>query len=164
MMPARAFRPLLLALAFAAPMAAGAQTAPSGSGNSLAAQTNAYFAAIRNADAKVLSETTAPGFHVILPDGKRLSFDQYYSRIGAANFTAQPPMGMNVKIKSDTVTPTGATESVDTLHWYGGATNPDNMGPPLIARDFASHQLTWSKSPSGAWLLDEDHITSYYSI
>ena len=72
-------------------------------------------------------------------------------------------MGNDVKIKANTVTATGATESVDTLHWYGGATNPDNMGPPLIARDFSTHQLTWTKSPAGTWLLDEDHITSYYS-
>jgi hypothetical protein len=164
MTPARAFRLLLLAFAFAAPLAAAAQTAPSTSGNSLAAQTNAYFTAVRTADAKVLSDTTSPNFHVILPDGKRLSYDEYYRRLGAANFLAQPPMGMDVKIKSNAVTATGATESVDTLHWYGGATNPDNMGPPLIARDFASHQLTWTKSPSGAWLLDEDHITSYYSL
>jgi hypothetical protein len=159
----RALGSILLTLAFAAPLAAAAQTAPSGTGNSLVAQTNAYFAALGKADAKVLADTTSPTFHVVLPDGKRLSYDEYFRRISAANFLAQPPMGINVKIKANTATATGATESVDALQWYGGATNPDNMGPPLMARDFSTHQLTWTRSPAGTWLLDEDHITSYYS-
>jgi hypothetical protein len=159
----RALGSILLALAFAAPLAAPAQTAQSGTGTSLDAQTKAYFAAITHADAKVLADMTSPRFHVITSDGKRLSYDEYFRRISAANFLAQPPMGIDVKIKGNTVTPTGATESVDTLQWYGNATNPDNMGPPLMARDFSTHQLTWTKSPAGTWLLDEDHITSYYS-
>ena len=163
MTPPRALGSILLALAFAAPLAGAAQTVPSGTGTSLAALTNAYFAALGTADARVLADTTSPTFHVVLPNGKRLSYDEYFRQISAASFLAQPPMGNDVKIKANTVTATGATETVDALHWYGGGTNPDNMGPPLMARDFSTHQLTWTKTPAGTWLLDEDHITSYYS-
>jgi hypothetical protein len=158
----RALALLLLALAFAAPLAAGAQTAPPGPPNSLDAQTNAYFHAVAKADAETLINTTSKTYHVITPDGKRLGYDDYFSRISTVAFTAQPPMGMNVKIRSTTLTPTGATQSVDTLQWYYGGLSNNPRSGTLLARDSAYHQLTWTKTASGKWLLEEDHILQDY--
>jgi hypothetical protein len=158
----RAFGLLLLALAFAAPRAAGAQTVPAGAADALAAQTNAYFHAVAKADAATLIDTTSKTYHVITPDGKRLNWDDYFARISSVAFMAQPPMGMNVKIKSTTLTATGATQSVDTLQWYyGGLSNNPRMST-VLARDTAYHELTWTKTASGKWLLEEDHILQDY--
>jgi hypothetical protein len=57
------------------------------------------------------------------------------------------------------LTPTGATQTVDTLQWYFGGFGYNVRN---VTRDSASHQLTWRKTASGKWLLDEDHIVSEY--
>ncbi len=72
-------------------------------------------------------------------------------------------MGIDVKIKASNESATGASATVDTMHWwYGGLTN-DPMSAPHTERDFATHQLTWIKTADGRWLLDEDHITAAFN-
>jgi hypothetical protein len=159
---ARRFALVLLAIAFAAPVAAGAQSRAASSPNSLDAQTKAYFAAVARADPTGFSNTTSSNFHVIYPDGTRLSFDEYFRRISSIAFIQLPPMGMNVWIRGSATTPSGATESVDTLQWYYGGSTPDPERGTNLARISNSHQLMWTKTASGAWLLDEDRITSDY--
>jgi hypothetical protein len=151
---------LLIALALAAPLAATAQTTPAAPGPTLSALTDSYFNAIAHSDEPVLSTMTSNTFHVIQPDGKRLNYDQFIRGVATLWFTAQNPSGNSQKITSSTITNTGATETVDTSRWYHGAINPDPMGGPGVEHDYATHQLTWIKSPKGNWLLDEDHITS----
>lgn len=151
----RALGPILLALVFAAPLAAAAQSVPP----ALDAQTHAYFDAVDNNNFQAMGNITSDTFHVITADGKRLSSEAFSEQVAAANFRALPPMGTNVKIKASNVTPTRATETVDTIHWYNGAPSIDPMSAPQTAHVFATHQLTWIRSANGKWLLDEDHIT-----
>jgi len=150
---------MIVALALAAPIAAGAQTAPAGSPDSLSAQTNRYFDAISHGDGETLSNITTNTFHVVQPDGRRLDYSAFIADVSKIYFTAQQPSGNSQRIKTTVVTGTGARETVDAMRWYYGAINPNPMSAPGVERDYATHELTWVKSANGTWLLDEDHIT-----
>lgn len=156
----RAFSSIVLALTLAAPVAVAAQTAPAELPDSLASLTNGYFNAIQRNDATTLADAISNTFHQISPDGKRISFEAFMREVGSLYFIAQAPMGTTVKIRATTITPTGATESVDTLSWYYGGSPEDPMSGPTEVRTFSTHRLTWIKSSTGKWLLDEDHVTS----
>jgi len=160
----RALGSFALALAFAAPPAVVAQTAPVSPAASLAAQTNRYFTAVAQADVVVLSATTSPTFHVITAEGKRLSYEDFLRQITTAALTAIPPKGNSQRITASTITPTGATETVSAEYWFWGAQNQDPMSAPKTEQDFSTHQLTWTRSADGTWQLDEDHITSLMRI
>jgi hypothetical protein len=149
----RTFATFFATLAFAAPLAAGAQTAP----NALAAQTNTYFAALAAADGRALGSATSRTFHVILPDGTRPTNEAFFRQLADHYLIASGPVG-TVKIGQSTISDTTATESVETSTW-DYALDGARHGPAL-ERDYAKHQLTWIKSANGTWLLDEDHITS----
>lgn len=155
----RLFGPVALALALAGPHPAGAQTTAPATDNSLAAQTKSYFTAILHADTATLSNDTSRTFHLIQSDGTRLGYNQFISEITKDYMMAQPPMGVNVDVKSSNVADGHATETVQTLTWFYGALSTDPMSGPVTARDSATHQLTWSKTASGKWVVDEDHIT-----
>jgi len=151
---------IVLGLAFAAPQAVAAQTAtPATSSDALAAQTKSYFTAILHANATVLSAEASPVFHVIQTDGTRLDFAAFIRDITNDFITAEPPMGVDENVTASNVTDDHATETVKTLTWWYGALG-DPMSGPVPARDYATHQLTWSKSATGTWLLDEDRITA----
>ena len=156
----RAFSSIVLALALAAPVAVAAQTAPAELPDSLASLTNGYFNAIQRADVTTFANTISNTFHQISPDGKSYSFEAFMREVSSIYFTAQSPMGTTVKIRATTITPTGATESVDSLRWYYGGSPEDLMSGPVEERALSTHQLTWIKSSTGKWLLDEDHVTS----
>lgn len=146
----------------AAALALGLCTVPAQAAGdaSLDAATHAYFDAVFKADGGALASTTSRAFHVISFDGKRLSSDDYFKQIFLANTLELPPVGDTVAIKAESINGDKATQTVLTQHWYGGAQPSDPMMGPVMERDFETHQLTWVKSPSGAWLLDEDHITA----
>jgi hypothetical protein len=155
----RLLGPVFLALVCAGPLSAGAQTsAPIP--NSLAAQTKGYFTAVLHADGPALSGDTSSAFHLIRQDGTRLDYSDFLRDITTDFFTASNPMGVNVDIKSTNETDAHATETVETLTWWYGAQSNDPMSGPVIARFYATHQLTWTKSAAGTWQLDEDHITT----
>lgn len=158
----RAFGSGLLALALAFPLTGAAQTAPLDP-SSVAALTNAYFDALTRGDAAAVAHTTTSSFHVILADGKRLSYPDFIGVVMEIFFQAQQPMGIDVKIKASNETGTSTNETVDTLHWFFGGMNNDPMRTPTTQRYYATHQLTWLKSADGRWLLDEDHITSSFN-
>lgn len=149
----------ILAVAFAMPLAAAAQSAP-GAAADLDTATTIYFNAILHNDVVALSGLTSPTFHVIRPDGTRGDFGEFMSAVSTQFFRMLPPFGVDVKIKSSASTAGGATETVSTLLWYSGVSSPDPLNGPTIERDFGTHQLTWIKLPSGKWLLDEDHTTA----
>lgn len=159
----RLLGPVFLALAFAGPLAAGAQTAAPGVPNSLAAQTKGYFTAVLHADGPTLSGDVSSTFHFVRQDGTQLDYPDFMRDITRDYFTASNPMGVNVDIKSSNEAASHATETVDTLSWWYGAQSNDPMAGPVIARFYATHQLTWTKSSAGTWLLDEDHITAFRS-
>ena len=158
----RALGHCLLALALAVPLTAAAQTAPRDP-TSVAALTNDYFEALLRGDAAAVAHTTTGTFHVIQADGKRLSYPDFIGLVMELYFQAQQPMGIDVKIKASNETGNSTIETVDTLRWFFGGMNNDPIRTPTTQRDFATHQLTWIKSADGRWLLDEDHITSFFN-
>jgi hypothetical protein len=152
----RAFGPIILAMALVFPLAASAQTAPAAP-DSLSALTDRYFKAISKGTVEDID--TSPTFHVIQPNGKRLSLEAFEGQIATHYLVALPPMGHTEKITSSTVTDSTAKETVDTRNWFFGAASEDPMSAPKTELDFATHQLTWVKAANGKWQLDEDHIT-----
>ena len=148
---------MLAALAFAARLPASAQAAPGSPQNVLLPLTNGYFAALADADGRALATRTTSTFHVILPDGKRISADEFFRRLSEHYLIASAPVG-TVKIGPSTISDTNATETVETSSWdYAMLGGPQG---PVLERDYATHQLTWIKSADGTWLLDEDRLTS----
>ena len=158
----RAFSSVILALVLAAPVAVSAQTNPAAQPDSLAALTHSYFDAIQRDDVGALSGLTSDTFHEIGPDGKRSLFEEFIRSVSAIYFIAQYPMGTTAKIGATTITPTSATESVDSVRWYMGATSEDISMGTVPERRRSMHQLVWVKSSTGKWLLDEDHVISSY--
>jgi hypothetical protein len=150
-----------MALALAAPSLAGAQTSSDGAPNSLLSATNRYFDAISHADVPALTSLTSKNFHLIQQDGTRLTLVPFLQQVSSFGLTAMEPMGNSQKITSTSVTPQGATESVDTQLWFSGVSNMNPRRGPGRELDFAKHQLTWTQSAGGAWLLEEDHVTSF---
>jgi hypothetical protein len=161
MMLRRVCSPLLMALALAAPSLAGAQTSSPGAPNSLETATNRYFAAVSHGDVPALAPLTSENFHLIQPDGTRLTLVPFLQQVASFALRTLEPIGNSQKITSSSVTPQGATESVDTQVWFSGVSNMNPRRGPGSELDFAKHQLTWTHSPSGAWLLEEDHVTSF---
>ncbi|MGA2393346.1 MAG: hypothetical protein ABSH03_08360 [Candidatus Lustribacter sp.] len=159
----RLLGPVFLALAIGGPLSAGAQTAAPVAPNSLAAQTKAYFTAVLHADGVTLSGDVSSTFHLVRQDGSRLDYSEFLRDITKDYLTASNPMGVNVDIKSSEETGSHATETVDTLTWWYGALSIDPMSAPVTSRYYATHELSWTKSAAGTWLLDEDHITSIRS-
>jgi hypothetical protein len=151
---------VILAVALAAPLAVAAQTTPAAAPAQLDALTSTYFNAILRNDAAALSGIVSPTFHAIGADGKRQDFDAFMYAVSTQWFRMQPPNGIDVKIKGSTLSAAGATENVATLLWFSGVSNPNPLDGPTIERDYGTHQLTWIKSASGKWLLDEDHTTA----
>jgi hypothetical protein len=145
-----------LALVLFAPAAAGAQSTPAMPQNDLPALTSAYFDAVAHGDTDALAARTSPTFHVILPDGRRLTGNAYFRDAVAHNLIASPPSG-TVKIRSTGITGSTATESVDTATYDYAFLG---LGGQSLEHDFATHELTWVRAADGTWLLDEDHITS----
>ena len=159
----RLLGPVFLALAFAAPHSVAAQTPAPAAPNSLAAQTNGYFTAVLHADASTLSGDVSSAFHVIQHDGTRLTYADFMRNVTKDALAMGSPMGVNVKITSSNEAGSQATETVETLTWWYGADSGDPMEGPVTSQSYATHQLTWTKSPAGTWLLDEDHITAFRS-
>jgi len=151
---------MILALVLASPVAAFAQTAPAADTDLLASLTNGYFNAIQSDNVTTLANTISPAFHTIGPDRKRHSFEEFMREVSEIYFISTGPLGTTVKINATAITPTGATETVDTLRWYMGGINPDPMSGPMLERIQSVHELNWIKSSDGRWLLEEDHITS----
>jgi hypothetical protein len=143
-----------LILTLALPLAARAEPAPA---SPLGAVTNGYFDAIADGNWRALADGTSSTFHVVLPDGRRLSADDFFSRLSRHYLISSTPVG-NVKIGPSTVSDGTAIETVETNSWdYAMVGAPHG---PVLERDWAVHQLTWIKSANGAWLLDEDRLTS----
>jgi hypothetical protein len=155
----RLLGPVFLALVCAGPLSAAAQTAP-GAPNSLAAQTKGYFTAVLHADGTALSGETSTAFHLIRQDGTRLDFSTFIREVTTDFFTASNPMGVDVNITTSNENGSHATETVKTLTWWYGAQSPDPEAAPSMARLYATHELSWTKTAAGTWLLDEDHVTS----
>lgn len=149
----------ILAVALAAPLAGAAQTG-TGATPELAALTTTYFNAILHNDLVGLIGITAPGFHTIAPNGTRQDFSAFMYDVSTQSFRMQPPSGVDVKVKSSTITADGATEEVSTVLWFSGVSNVDPMQGPTLERDYGTHLMTWIKSPSGKWMLGEDHTTA----
>jgi len=150
----RAFVATVFALSLALPLAAGSSPAPAGP---LGDVTNGYFDALANADWRALANATSSTFHVVEPDGTRVSAGEFFRRLSEHYLIASAPVG-NVKIGQSSISATSATETVETNSWdYAMLGTPHG---PVLERDSAVHQLTWIKSADGNWLLDEDHLTS----
>jgi hypothetical protein len=150
----RAFVATLFALSLTLPLAAGSEPAPAGP---LGSVTSSYFDALASADWRTLANGTSSTFHVVLPDGTRVSAGEFFRRLSQHYLIAGAPVG-NVKIGPSTISDTTATETVATQSWdYAMLGAPHG---PVLERDSAVHQLTWIKSADGTWLLDEDHLTS----
>jgi hypothetical protein len=150
----RAFAATAFTLSLMLPLAAGAEPAPAGP---LGAVTNGYFDALANADWRKLANGTSSTFHLVLPDGRRVSAGEFFHRLSEHYLIASAPVG-NVKIGPSTISATTATETVETNSWdYAMLGTPHG---PVLERDYAVHQLTWIRSADGGWLLDEDHLTS----
>jgi hypothetical protein len=156
----RLLGPVFLALVCAGPLSAAAQTAAPGVPNSLAAQTKGYFTAVLHADGTTLSGDTSSAFQLIRHDGTRLDFSTFIREVTTDFFTASNPMGVDVNITSSNETGTHATETVKTLTWWYGANSTDPDAAPTMARLYETHELSWTKTAAGAWLLDEDRVTS----
>ncbi|HEY5348150.1 MAG TPA: hypothetical protein VIJ64_00380 [Candidatus Lustribacter sp.] len=158
-----AFGPILaLALAFAVPLGAGAQAVPGSPQSVLNSLTNTYFTAVNAADGQALASATSSRFHVILPDGKTLSFGDFVGRLSEKYLNASTPV-LTVKIGAVAIAATTATTTVETSSWdyrFGGAPHGWDRRDRVLERDYATHRLSWIKSADGAWLLDEDHLTS----
>ena len=148
---------VFLALAFAAPQAAGAQAA---SPDALAAQTRDYFTAVLHADADTLAGETSRSFRYVRQNGTEVGYEDFVREVTRDAFGRQNPMGVTVTIKSSRDSGPDVEETVDTMTWWSGALSPDPMMGPVVGHSFATHQLTWSKSADGRWLLDEDHLTA----
>ena len=100
---------------------------------------------------------TSSTFHVVEPDGTRVSAGEFFRRLSEHYLIASAPVG-NVKIGQSSISATSATETVETNSWdYAMLGTPHG---PVLERDSAVHQLTWIKSADGNWLLDEDRLTS----
>jgi hypothetical protein len=153
----RAAVPFALAFAFSGTFAAQAQTAPEGARNALYAATNGYFDAISHSDWRALDDITSNAFHVVLPDGKRISNEEFIRRRSAHYLISTTP-NVNVKIGTSAIAATGATETVNTASFdYALLGQNDSQ---IVERDLETHTLTWSKSHDGKWQLDEDRVTS----
>jgi hypothetical protein len=149
-----AFVFLAFALTLLLPPAARAEPALDGS---LGAATNRYFDAVAGGKWSALANGTSSTFHVIFPDGKRLSAGEFFSRLSEHYLISSTPIG-NVKIGPSTISDGSALETVETNSWdYAMVGTPHG---PVLERDWAVHQMTWIKSANGAWLLDEDRLTS----
>lgn len=148
---------VFLALAFAAPQAAGAQaTSP----DALATQTRDYFTAVLHADAGTLAGETSRSFRYVRQNGTQEGYEDFLRDVTRDAFSRQNPMGVTVTIKSSSESGAEAEETVNTMSWWSGALSVDPLSGPVVAHSFATHQLTWSKSADGRWLLDEDHLTA----
>ncbi len=149
-----------MALAFTAPSLAGAQMSSGAAPSSLDRATNRYFDAVSHGDVPALTGMISKDFHVIQPDGTRLTLEPFAQQISSFALRAMEPMGNSQKVTSTSVTPRGATESVDAQHWFSGVSSNDPRQGPGRELDFEKHQLTWTQSVSGAWLLEEDRVMS----
>jgi hypothetical protein len=156
MMIQRAFVLAALAIVLSIPVAAGAQTAPARS--PLDAATNGYFDAVANANWGAFLAGTTYTFHVILPDGKRLSNEEFL-RERMAHFLISTPAIVTLKIGPSTISDGTATETVKSSSFDSAMIGGLRSGA-VIEKDYETHQLSWVRGRDGAWLLDEDHITA----
>jgi hypothetical protein len=155
MMMLRALVPAALAIVLSVPVAAGAESGPAPS--LLGAATNGYFDAIANANWDAFTAGTTSTFHVIKPDGKRLSSEQFL-RERMAHYLISTPSIVSLEIGPSAIVDGVATETVksSSFDWSMIGTR----GGSQIEKDYETHQLSWVKGRDGAWLLDEDHITA----
>lgn len=154
-MKAQRFLPLALALALAAPAAVAAQTAPQPDAD-LGALAGAYFNDVGHGRLDAVANRTSTAFHVILPDGSRLSSEAFLRAAADHYAISSPPL---ISLKFGAITSSGATttqivktSSVDYAFL--------GLGGQSVEHDFATHRLTWSRSTDGKWQLDEDRITT----
>jgi hypothetical protein len=144
----------VLGLILTLPAATVAEPAPAPVPGSLAAVTNAYFAAMGEADAAALARTTSPTFRMIGPDGKRIDPGEYLGRMYARHLDSSTPI-QSVKIGTPVIAGTTATESV----FYSSFDYRILYAHPLLERDNSDHTLILTQAANGMWQVAEDHIT-----
>jgi hypothetical protein len=154
-MIAKRLVPVALALTLGAPLAAAAQTAPVPAAD-LNALAGAYFNDIGYGRLEALAARTSPDFHVVLPDGARLSGDAFLRRT-AAHYAISSPPTISLQFGARSGSGTTVTQTVKTSSVDYAFLGTDGQS---VEHDFATHQLTWKQSADGKWLLDEDRITA----
>jgi hypothetical protein len=144
-----------LGLALSLPTAAAAQSVPATGPGTLAGVTTAYFAALGEADAAALARTTSSTFHIVRTDGKHVTPGEFLGAIYAHHLDASTPR-QTVKIGTSSITGNKATENVFLSSFDYRLLD----GQQWLERDTSDHQLTFTQTASGTWLLDEDHVTT----
>ena len=146
--------PAVFGLALALPSVALAQSASAPAPSSLAAATNAYFAAFATADYAALARTTTRTFRMIGPDGKAVDPGEYLGAMYTRHIDSSTPR-TTVQTGTPVVTGKTATEPV----FYASFDYRILDGFQFLERDNSDHQLSFVQAADGTWLLDEDHIT-----
>ena len=150
----RAIALTVLGLLLTLPAAVVAEPAPAPVPGSLAAVTNAYFAAMGEADAAALARTTSPAFRMIGLDGNRIHPEEYLGRMYARHLNASTPI-QSVKIGTPAIAGTTATEAV----FYSSFDYSILDGRTFLERDNSDHTLILTQAANGMWQVAEDHIT-----
>jgi hypothetical protein len=140
------------AMTFLAPLNASADALSPADMTALNNATKAYFKAVYNLDYAALKAMTAPGF-AIIKDGKPIG-DKVAGQVQTAKMTMSNTSG-DINIGSATMAGDTVTENV-TLNAQG--VHQAGTADASRRTSTSKHVLTWTKAPSGKWLLAKDVV------